>query len=304
VNTALWLLPITLATAGCGGKGCSDRAARKQGCSVVAAPLALELPGPSARHSPTVKPGERWPVVHYGAALPARAVFAVGAETWLATPSGIVRFGRALWRDTAPTPLGRIDVADGLPATGVNALARGSGGELLAATDNGVARITSDGRARALPALRGRVTALAGSYAGTWNGLFDLKRRSGAQRLGQVRYQIDSAAPLVRGRLEPAEAAPGALVRLVIESAPAQLTVSAADGDLGDEGFAARVMEDLAAVEARLPSGEAAELTRGADDRFTMTFAAPQRAGRHPLAKVARDAAGNKTALTVELTVR
>jgi Ca-activated chloride channel family protein len=143
---------------------------------------------------------------------------------------------------------------------------------------------------------------------GTPDGIYRIQvimtARAGAQRLGQVRYQIDSAAPLVRARLEPADARPGETLRLVVESAPPVMAVTAAEADLGDPGFAARVSEELAVVDALLPSGERTQLVRGADGRFVATLTAPAQAGRYSIAIVARDAAGNKTPLTAAFTVR
>jgi Ca-activated chloride channel homolog len=143
---------------------------------------------------------------------------------------------------------------------------------------------------------------------GTRDGIYRIQvivtARSGIQRLGQLRYQIDSTPPLVRAHVEPAEARPGARVRLSIESTPVALAVTPTESDLGDPGFAARVTEELALVDARLPSGESIVLARGADGRFAAEFAAPKEPGVHSIAVIARDAAGNKTPLTVPLTVR
>jgi Ca-activated chloride channel homolog len=143
---------------------------------------------------------------------------------------------------------------------------------------------------------------------GTADGIYRIQvivtARSGLQRLGQLRYQIDGTPPLVRARVEPAVAAPGAPVRIIVESAVAPLAVAAVDGDLGDPGFAARVSEELSRVEARLPSGESLPLVRAADGSFRAELPAPAERGEHTLALIARDAAGNKTPLTVRFTVR
>jgi ligand-binding sensor domain-containing protein len=159
VNVARSLLTLTFLLLGC------RHAAR----------APLPPPPPVSRQTPRLQPGERWSVTHHGSPLPARAALAVGDETWLATAGGILRFGPSLWRDEAPLPLGVIGVGEGLPAAGVYDLAL-DGGEVLAATDDGLARITRDGRARALAQPRGRITSLAADHAGTWNGLFDLAR--------------------------------------------------------------------------------------------------------------------------------
>jgi hypothetical protein len=169
VNAARWSLSLTLTVAllGCRRPPPPPPTSPPQ-------PAVLEPPAPVSRRAPTLQPGERWPAVHYGSSVPARAALAVGDETWLAGPSGIARFDASLWRDDAPAPRSVIGVAEGLPAAGVNALARLGDGDILAATDDGLARIAASGRVRALLPPRGRVTALASHYAGTWNGLFDL----------------------------------------------------------------------------------------------------------------------------------
>jgi Ca-activated chloride channel family protein len=142
---------------------------------------------------------------------------------------------------------------------------------------------------------------------GTPDGIYRIQvivtARAGMQRMGQLRYQIDSTPPLVRAHVEPAEARPGARLRLVVASTPAPLPLVAAEPDL-DPGFAARVAEELATIDARLPSGETVQLSRGADGTFAAELTAPAQPGSYSIAVIARDAAGNKTPLSVSFIVR
>jgi hypothetical protein len=146
------------------------------------------LPGPVARREAILVEGERLRARHFGAWVPARAAAHVGAETWLATPSGVLRYGEDLFRDPARArPIGRVDVASGLPAPGVNDLlleteGAAAGEVVRVATDAGLARVDLRGRAVGPILLEGkRVTALARGLVGTSTGLYLARRTSGLE---------------------------------------------------------------------------------------------------------------------------
>ena len=138
----------------------------------------LDLPAPIVREQPRIRAGPRLAAAHLGSPFPARSALVLGPETWIATPSGVLRFDAHLGRDPAHAqPTGRVEVADGLPAAGVNALAKGRRGAVRVATDAGLAEVSADGRVRTV-GLRGqRVTALSRRLIGTWNGLLDARGR-------------------------------------------------------------------------------------------------------------------------------
>jgi ligand-binding sensor domain-containing protein len=139
----------------------------------------LILPRPILHHRPTPRPGHRVSAVHHGSPHPARAALQLpDGQTWVATPGGILRFDGRLWTDPArATPVGRVGVAQGLPAARVNDLARAADGGVWAATDAGLVRLDRLGLVRAEHLLSGRrVTALAGGWIGTWRGLVQRRR--------------------------------------------------------------------------------------------------------------------------------
>jgi len=124
--------------------------------------------------------------------------------------------------------------------------------------------------------------------------------RSGRQLVRRIRYQVDGTAPRVAVELKPARAAPGAQVTLVVRplqlgsALPRGLEVSDGALELGDPTFSARVLQDIARAEARLPAGARTTLTRQPDGSFAASFRAPRRPGRHAVIVVVRDHAHNK----------
>jgi ligand-binding sensor domain-containing protein len=133
----------------------------------------LELPQPVRGFEPAVHPGARLRPTHHGSPHPARSALAVGDETWVATPSGVLRFDAALWRAPASArPVGHLAVRRGLPAVQINALAHVDGSPISVATDGGLALVTRQGAVRGVLLPGRRVTALAPGYAGTWSGLY------------------------------------------------------------------------------------------------------------------------------------
>ena len=139
---------------------------------------ALRLPGPHEVHRPRVARGCRLAARHHGAPHPVRAALTVGEVTWVGTASaGLLRYGPELW--TTPSlarPRARVDVQRGLPSSRVNDLALDDSGQLLVATARGLARLDRGGRVRQV-LLRGEaVHALAPGLAGTWHGLFAVRR--------------------------------------------------------------------------------------------------------------------------------
>ena len=161
--------------------------------------------------------------------------------------------------------------------------------------------------------------------SGTWQASFLIPRetpdgiytiralialRSGRQLVRRIRYQVDGTAPKVALELRPARPAPGAQVSLVLRplplgrALPRGLEVSDGPLELGDPTFRARVLQDIARAEARLPGGARLKLVKRADGSFGLTFRAPTRPGRHPVIIVARDHARNKVRRMLWLDVR
>jgi len=136
----------------------------------------MEPPGPHEIQKPSVTPGRWLRSQHHGAPHPARAAITVGTETWVGTASaGLLRYDRRLWTDPAHArPNLKIDVQQGLPSSVVNDLLSTANGDLLVATDRGLARLDRRGRLRQV-LLRDRVvTSLSPGLAGTRHGLFAL----------------------------------------------------------------------------------------------------------------------------------
>jgi Ca-activated chloride channel family protein len=129
----------------------------------------------------------------------------------------------------------------------------------------------------------------------------------GAQLERIVRYQVDGTAPRIKASLSASEVRPGESVELFVRPAILGETPSLRfDGAdvIGDPSFAARVREELTRVEVLLPGGASRKLVRGIDGGHRLGFRAPAAPGRYPIPVVARDAARNKTRLTLWLTVR
>ena len=129
---------------------------------------------------------------------------------------------------------------------------------------------------------------------------------SGAQLERVVRYQVDGTAPRIKASLSAEEVRAGSQVELSVR--PAILGESPTlrfDGtpEIGDPSFAARVREELTRVQVLLPGAGASELRRELDAGYRLVFRAPATPGRYPIVVVARDAARNKTRLTLWLTV-
>jgi len=127
----------------------------------------------------------------------------------------------------------------------------------------------------------------------------------GRQALRHVSYQVDGEAPIAIVTL-PNEVVAGqeiaySVVAATIGSAP---TAIAASGDIGDPTFSARVSQEIASVELRLPGGEEITAEGRRDGSFGGTFRAPKRPGRYRVTFVARDAARNKTRLYRWFVVR
>jgi len=137
-----------------------------------------------------------------------------------------------------------------------------------------------------------------------------LERAGGVQMVRRLRYQVDGAEPHVRLRLAPERAAPGEQVTLTLVPQPLGPTLESAaattgEGDIGDPGFAGRVMQEIASARVSLPGAELGlPLRRQADGGWRLTFAAPRAPGRHALTVVVRDPAGNKLRRTLWLQVR
>jgi ligand-binding sensor domain-containing protein len=187
----------------------------------------LTPPSPVSERRVTTTSGGRLRAHHLGSLHPARAALAVGAELWLATPSGVLRFDASLWTEGSITPRGAIDVAHGLPAPQVNALLRRHGA-VWAATDAGLARLTLAGHVQQV-SLRGeRVTALAPDHVGTWRGLYRWRADSLELVRGSERHAITALLScrgslyvgthdvgllrLHRGELRPVRGVPAARV--------------------------------------------------------------------------------------------
>jgi ligand-binding sensor domain-containing protein len=145
------------------------------------APLAdrrpLELPQPVRGFEPAVHVGARLEPTHHGSPHPARAALIVGDETWVATPSGVLRFDAGLWNAPATArPVGRLAARHGLPSVQAQALEHAERSLVSVATDGGLALATRSGAVRRILFPGRRVTALAAGYVGTWDGLFRRSR--------------------------------------------------------------------------------------------------------------------------------
>ncbi len=129
-----------------------------------------------------------------------------------------------------------------------------------------------------------------------------IRLASGEQLTRAVRFQVDGVAP--RARLElPARARPGSPLQLLARPERLPPAPPASPDEIGDPSFSARVLQDLAAVEVLLPSGEVVHARPRADGAFALSFAAPARPGRYPVAVVLRDHARNKTRQVLWLEV-
>lgn len=195
----------------------------------------LHLP-PVRRVATTLAAGRHLSVVHHGAPHPARAVIAVGRETWIATPAGVLRFDERLWRDPAhATPFAVIDLAAGLPASGANALLALSTRAVLVGTDRGLVTVSRRGVARGPVVFRGlRVTALTEALVGTAAGLYARRSRrpirdasgiavtalAACGRGAYVGTQRRGLLRLVAGTLRPVQGIPDVRVGALGRCAP------------------------------------------------------------------------------------
>ena len=144
----------------------------------------LAAPEPVRRFAPRLRPAPRRLVTwHHGPIHPARAALSVGDETWVATPTGVLRFGPDLWSSPARArPRGRCEVGPSLSSPGVNQLRDRGEDAIELATDDGV--LVVDARCRRRAALErspGRTTSLGDTLIGTFAGL--LPRRHSAPPL-------------------------------------------------------------------------------------------------------------------------
>jgi Ca-activated chloride channel family protein len=143
---------------------------------------------------------------------------------------------------------------------------------------------------------------------GTPDGIYAIRvliaLESGMQLWRVVRYQVDGRAPRVKLSLSPGTARPGQEVELVLWPESLGEIPAVSEDDIGDPTFAARVTQEVKIVQALLPEGTIAELPRGGDGAYRLTFTAPDEPGRYPIVVVARDHARNKVREVVWLTVQ